>query len=81
MTTTTLRNKLHDFINNADDERVKAVYSIFEEELTEKYDHWEDKDFLAEIENRIKDYENGKTAGVPWEEVQQIVKNRLQLKS
>jgi len=33
MTTATIRKKLHDFINTADDKHVKAVYSIVEKEV------------------------------------------------
>jgi hypothetical protein len=36
MTTTAIRKKLHNFINTADDKQVKAVYSIFENEITGK---------------------------------------------
>ncbi|MFI5159550.1 MAG: addiction module protein [Sphingobacteriales bacterium] len=69
MTTAAIREKLHSFINTADDKQVKAVYSIFEDQMGEKYDHWADEEFVAEMDRRIKDFESGKDKGVSWEEV------------
>jgi putative addiction module component (TIGR02574 family) len=80
MTTTAIREKLHDLINTADDEHVKAVYSIFEDQIGEKYDHWDDENFVKEIEKRIDDFESGKVKGIPWEEVKQKAANRLKVK-
>jgi hypothetical protein len=53
MTTAGIREKLHNFINTADDKQVKAVYSIFEDQIGEKYDHWADEEFLAEMDRRV----------------------------
>ena len=33
MTTATIRKKLHDYINIADDKKVKAIYTIVEDEM------------------------------------------------
>ena len=64
MTTAAIREKLHQMVNTADDQQVKAVYSIFEDQIGERYNHWEDEEFLAEIKSRIDDYESGKTLSV-----------------
>jgi len=80
MTTTVIREKLHDLINTADDEHVKAVYSIFEDQLGEKYDHWDDENFVKEIEKRIDDFESGKVKGTLWEEVRRKARERLAAK-
>ena len=80
MTTATIREKLHDLIDTADDKHVKAVYSIFEDEMAEKYDPREDKAFVREIDQRIKDFESGKVKGIPWEEVKLKAENLLKSK-
>ena len=77
MTTTALREKLHDMIDSADDVQVKSMYSIFEDQAAEKHDHWEDEDFVNEINQRISDYESGKVKGIPWEDVKLRTENRL----
>ncbi len=80
MTTAAIREKLHAYINTADDEHVKAVYSIFEDQIKEKYDHWEDEAFVKEMDQRIKDIESGKDKGVSWEEVKLKARLRRQPK-
>ncbi|MDB5016147.1 MAG: hypothetical protein JWQ84_979 [Mucilaginibacter sp.] len=77
MTTAALREKLHDFINTADDKKVETIYSIFEDQIAEKYDHWEDEDFLKEIKSRLDEFESGKVKGIPWEEVRLKARNKL----
>ncbi|HZY39003.1 MAG TPA: addiction module protein [Mucilaginibacter sp.] len=80
MTTAAIREKLHDLIDTADDKHVKAVYAIFEDEIAEKDDPWEDEAFVEEIDQRLKDFESGKVKGIPWEEVKLKAENRLKAK-
>ena len=77
MTTAAIREKLHYLIDTADDKHVKAVYSIFKDEIAEKHDPWEDEAFVKEMTQRITDFESGKTKGVTWEEVKQKARLRL----
>jgi hypothetical protein len=80
MTTAAIREKLHDLIDTADDKHVKAVYSIFEDQMAEKYDPWDDEDFVKEMDKRIKDFESGKVKGIPWDEVKLKAENLLKAK-
>ena len=80
MTIATKREKLHDFINTADDKKVDAIYTLVEDEIDAKYDHWEDEEFVKEMDQRIKDFESGEEKGIPWEEVKQKVQDRLKAK-
>ena len=80
MTTAVIREKLHDLIDTADDEQVKAVYSIFEDQIAEKYDHWEDEEFLADLKSRIDDYESGADKGMSWEEVKLKARSEFKAK-
>jgi hypothetical protein len=49
MTIAAIREKLHDFVNTADDKNVKAIYTVVEE-LTEKSNSWVDKAGIKKIE-------------------------------
>ncbi len=80
MTTAAIREKLHEYINIADDNQVKAVYSIFEDQMAEECDSWEDEAFLNELNKRIKDFESGEVKGIAWEEIKQKAQNRLNAK-
>lgn len=78
MTTETIRRKLHDYIESAQDKKVKAIYKIVEDEiegtlLNEKQ--------LAEVDRRVAEYESGKVEGLSWEEVKNRAKKSLRVKT
>jgi hypothetical protein len=80
MSTETIREKLHNFIDTADDKKVEAIYTLVEDDIEEVYDHWEDEAFVSEMDQRIKDFESGKVKGIPWEEVKLKAEHRLKTK-
>jgi hypothetical protein len=64
MGATALRNKLHQFIDNAEDKKIKAIYTIFEEDIAEINEAEEEytAEFKAELDRRYEDYKkDGKT--------------------
>ena len=69
MTIIEKKEKLHEFINTADDKKVEAIYTLVEDDIEDVYDHWEDEEFVAEIKSRIEDFESGTDKGLSWEEV------------
>lgn len=68
MTTMAIRHKLYDYIRAAEDRKVKAIYTMLEEEIEENYVYWNDKVFLAELDKRSTDFKSGKVKSVLWEE-------------
>lgn len=68
MSTIEIRRKLFDYIRIADDKKVKAIYTIIENEIQENVDIWTE-DFLQELKKRTADFENGKVKGYTWEEI------------
>lgn len=67
MTTAIIRHKLYDYIRMAKDKKIKAIYTMLEEEIEEVYEHWNDKNFVAELNKRSSDYKDGKIKGISWE--------------
>ena len=55
MDTTLLRQKLHDYINMAQEKKLEAIYTILESEI-EASNWWEDKEFVAELDKREEEY-------------------------
>jgi hypothetical protein len=45
------------------------MYTIMEKEIVEKYDLWEDEEFLNEINDRLKNFESGNVICSTWDEV------------
>jgi len=59
MSTTDIRQRLHHYIDTAQDKKVKAIFAIVENEIEETYDFWSDESFVAELQRREKSYLNG----------------------
>jgi hypothetical protein len=58
MKTTAIRQRLHQFIETEEEKKVKAIYTLFEDEITQ--DEWEYTDeFKAELDRRYAHYKNG----------------------
>lgn len=69
MTTAAIREKLHDYINIADDKKVEAIYTMVENEIMENLDLWEDEEFLNELDRRMEELQSGKVKGVTLDEL------------
>ena len=62
-----IRQKLYEYIRQAYDNKVKAIYTKVEHDIPE-YDWASDKEFVAELEKRSNDLQSGKVKGVLWED-------------
>jgi hypothetical protein len=81
-----LKEKLHEYIDNAKGKQLKNILFMVEEESPEyavkkKYNHWDDPVFVKEMDRRAEEFESGKVQGVPWEEVHSRALERLKNKS
>jgi hypothetical protein len=81
MTTAAIRNKLYDYIRIAGDKKVKAIYTMLEEEIEQKYDYWNDKDFVAELNRQSADFKNGKVKGITWADAKAQVTRSVKKKT
>lgn len=77
-----LKKKLHEYIDNAKGKQLRNIISIVEEEQEEyvvnkKLDHWDDPEFVKEMDRRMEDFESGKDKGIPWEEAQKEIRTML----
>ena len=53
MNTATIRERLYDYIRMADDKKIKAIYTILEDTITEKAEWWEDNRVVGEFQKKI----------------------------
>ena len=78
MNTAAIRQKLHSYLEVADDKKVKAIYAIMENEIEESSVEYSD-DFKAELDRRYAEYKSGKSKIVTAQEskrrIQRIVKS------
>lgn len=73
MSTTEIRQKLFDYIRDAEDGKVKAIYTMVENEINIENNIWTDE-FLSEMNQRVQEFEEGKDTGSSWEQVKERVK-------
>ena len=79
MTIAAIRKKLHNYINEADDEKIINILHIIEDQKTPS-SHWsDDKEFVAELDERVRRYEEGIDPAYTWDEVEASI-NELRVK-
>jgi len=54
MTQAVLREKLHHFIDTAEDKKIEAMYVLLEQEIEEEHEYSDE--FKAELDKRYADY-------------------------
>lgn len=60
MTTLAIRQQLHSYLEVADDKKIKAIYTMMEDEIKERALEYTD-DFKAELDKRQAGYKSGHT--------------------
>jgi len=79
MTTTTIREKLATYLQDADEKKLKAIYTMVEDEINTAANDWDDN-FMKELERRHKDSINGTAKTYSWEETKQAAINKVKSK-
>jgi len=84
MTSSTIRKRLHSYLDVANDQKLKAIYTLIEDDIKEfqpdKEDHWSDPVFVAEMDKRAAEMESGADKGRSWEEVHNNVRQKAKAK-
>lgn len=70
MTTKAIREKLVKYLQVADDKKVKAIYTMVEDEINMNENDW-DEDFIEELDKRRKSSLDGSAKMYTWEETKQ----------
>ncbi len=78
LNTAAIRQKLHDYLEIADDEKVKAIYTMVADEINTE-NNW-DEDFVKELKRRSKRFSSGNSKTYSWEETKQAAIKRAKEK-
>ncbi len=79
-----IKEKLHDYIDNAKGKQLKNFLSMVEEdseiyEVKKKYNYWDDPEFVKEMDRRMEEIDSGKVPGIPAEEVHKEIREMLKI--
>lgn len=69
-----LKNKLHQYIDEAGESELENMMHFVEESgatYTKTKNWWDDEEIVADFDQRVADLESGKDKGYTWEEVQE----------
>jgi hypothetical protein len=79
MKTTAIREKLANYLKVADEKKLKAIYTMVEDEINTQANDW-DPDFIGELEKRSKagSKPSGKT--YTWEQTKRAAMKRVKSK-
>lgn len=76
MSSVEIKRKLFDYIRDAGNRKVKAIYTMVEKEIQEDSTVWTDE-FVQELDKRVTEFEKGSIKAHTWEEVKINAKKRL----
>lgn len=79
MTTKAIRQKLVSYLQVADDKKVKAIYTMVEDEIESSDNDW-DENFIKDLEDRRDNFANGNGKTFSWEETKTAAIDHLKLK-
>ena len=78
MTVAAIRERLYDYIRVADDKKVEAIYNLLGDQISPIDDWSNDKDFVAELDERVKRYKEGIDPAYTWDELEASIEERKQ---
>jgi hypothetical protein len=75
MTTTVIRKKLIHYLENADEKKVKAVYTIFEDEINQENSFNLSEEQIKILDKERRKHVSGKSKSYTWEDAKKIIRN------
>jgi hypothetical protein len=79
MTTAAIRKKLTDYLKVADDQKVKAIYTMVKDEINTEANNW-DEELVKELGRRSKTFADGSAKMYSWQETKQAAMNKVKAK-
>lgn len=73
-----VREKLYDYIRVADDKKLRAIYTMLEEDIDRKREWWKDNETLKDLDSRVDAWKSGKEKAVGLDAVRKAVGNSRQ---
>ena len=79
MVQTSVKEKLHEYIERADEKKVQAIYTLVENEIEDRSNLY-DEATLNSLRATSEDYFSGKIKGYPMEESMERIRKQINKK-
>ena len=79
MTTVAIRKKLHQYIADAEDNKVKGMFMLLEDEIIKKESFELKESHLQILEEERMNYANGKSKSYSWEDAKRIIRGEIKI--
>jgi putative addiction module component (TIGR02574 family) len=76
MTTASIKQRLHEYIESAEDKKLKAIYTLLEDDIEDEHQLTDEQ--KAELDRRLYNYQNGIGKNYTWEETVVHIDQELQ---
>ena len=76
MTVATIRKKLKTYVDDVDDEKVKALYTLLEGDIEENSSFVLTKEHLSILDEEHALHVSGKTKSYSWEDTKKIIRGK-----
>lgn len=76
MAATAIRKKLINYLESADEKKVQAVYTIFEDEINESSEFSLTKDQLDILNRERENHLKGKSKSYTWDQAKEIIRSK-----
>ncbi|RYZ93670.1 MAG: hypothetical protein EOP47_29335 [Sphingobacteriaceae bacterium] len=73
MTTGQIKQRLHEYIDIAEDKKLKAIYTLLQNDLSDEYELSDEQ--KTELDRRLSNHEQGIGKSYTWEETIIIAKS------
>ena len=81
MKATKIRQQLHDYIEAVDTKKLKAIYTVMEQDIKSNTDDiWNDEEFINELDRRTQSMLDGTAKTYTWGEVKANAKETMTTK-
>jgi putative addiction module component (TIGR02574 family) len=77
MTTTQIRQQLHNYIDAAEDKKLKAIYTLLEDDIDVDAGYKLSREQKAELDRRYDDYQKGIGKTYTWDEAVSMTEQAL----
>src|SRR5258708_7043702 len=71
-----IRDRLYDYIRVADDKKIKAIYMMLEDDISEETEWWNNPAFVSELEKEYQAWDSGKDKGYSLADIKAEIASR-----